>query len=442
MTDTNTASSAYEVLHLREGAPRDLVDETYWLLVRRLKYGVIEDVEGLRHLDRLNAAYESIVRGGVRQDVASNGHKSKTSGRWSRRKSRAPVVRNPYETLFVTEDADPDIALLASKVLAGRPPSDVDRQEWNDAVRDAAARLEARWHAAKSTNGAHAEVEDLPREEVGTTTAPIGPTDVEASDVMTADTGGMLDQTNVTEAAVTREISDAVADVVVEDEVSPAVDVQAAPIGVDPMDALAASVMPEPMTVTSEAIAETDPEIAPAQATPVADEAASESSGHQAMVEVPGQAVQEAQRTRGWIERLRGRSEQREAIAQAENQRLLSLCNEGIEPTNGHDSRHDESVLEQPALRMEPSGPMTLELSEDEGYDFLLGNHDDPARIQIWHQAGRYLLQQVSGPVASVGGEPLVSPIVVLEDGDEVTCAGDVVRVAFGVGRDVVSEQG
>ena len=61
------APGPYALLHLRAGAPRELVEETYWLLVRRLRFGLTDDVEGLRRVDQLNAAYEAIARNGMQR---------------------------------------------------------------------------------------------------------------------------------------------------------------------------------------------------------------------------------------------------------------------------------------------------------------------------------------------------------------------------------------
>jgi len=445
MNQPTASLSPYALLHLRDGAPRDLVDETYWLLVRRLKYGVIDDVEGLRQLDGLNAAYESIVRNGVRQDTASSERGGDRRQRWSRRKNRAPIVRDPYQTLFVAEDADPDIALLAAKVLAGRPPSDANRRDWNEAVTEAAATVSARWEAAQSTNGVHAtDVVDEER------THP-----AHANEEVVAEEA----EAGIPEVAVVEQATAAEAEVVAapaqpNEQTVPATepageidhdDVAESVVDGDPLEELAASVMPPAIAVIS-ASPESDVRATVVDAATVA--------APQGDATAPSQNEQtyrtpEASRPRGWFERLRGRSEERAAMVEAENERLLGLC-EADEPSdresaargNGH-SRHDGAVITQPELRIVPQGPVTLELAGDEGYDFLLGDESDPARIQIWRQGRRYLLQQVSGPVARVGGAELVSPIVVLEDGDEVACGDDVVLISFGEAPpDVASSNG
>lgn len=433
--------SSYALLHLREGAPRDLVDETYWLLVRRLKYGVIEDVEGLRQLDRLNAAYESIVRNGVRQEAASNGHNGKSNGRWSRRRGRAYVARDPYETLFVTEDADPDIALLAAKVLAGRPPSDVVRQEWNAAVADAAATLSARWQEAQSVHGAHAPDETPAASEPAVSISEdAGVTDAGAHETAEAPVASAEPEHSTVDVDVAAPV---------EADSTPAPTAPDRPDD-DPIDVLAASVRPQPTTtppapprvpVASTSVAHTpqpssdDAPVTPAHATEAAREAA-EVAAAVAVVhgdDAPATMAHEARRRQGWMERLRGRSQDRAEVVEAENNRLLSLRDEDGGPGehNGHRPAHESEIAAQPPLRPEPHAPVTLDLTPHEGFDFLLGDPADPAHIQIWRQARSYLLQQLSGPAASVGGVALASPIVVLEDGDEVSCGGDVVRVRF-----------
>jgi hypothetical protein len=135
---------------------------------------------------------------------------------------------------------------------------------------------------------------------------------------------------------------------------------------------------------------------------------------------------------RAFVERFRTRSDVREAMIEASNARLLDLRSDGdsVAPShngNGHRASHE------PAQRaaLLPEGPIDIELSEHEGQEFLLGDHDDPACIQVWRQGGRYLLQHVSGPPVSVGGELLTSPIVVLDDGDEIACGDERVRVRF-----------
>jgi hypothetical protein len=46
----------------------------------------------------------------------------------------------------------------------------------------------------------------------------------------------------------------------------------------------------------------------------------------------------------------------------------------------------------------------------------------------LWRQAGHYMLRQIGGAETLIGGEPLALPIVVLEDGDELTIGPHVLR--------------
>jgi len=49
-------------------------------------------------------------------------------------------------------------------------------------------------------------------------------------------------------------------------------------------------------------------------------------------------------------------------------------------------------------------------------------------RIRIWRQADSYLLQQDEGPLVLIGGRPIDMPIVVLDDGDEISIGDNTVR--------------
>ena len=68
---------------------------------------------------------------------------------------------------------------------------------------------------------------------------------------------------------------------------------------------------------------------------------------------------------------------------------------------------------------------LSLEEIAERGHEHTLGSGRTAARLQIWKQGRRYLMQQMDGLPLSVNGEALTSPLVVLEDGDEVTHNGE-----------------
>ena len=43
------------------------------------------------------------------------------------------------------------------------------------------------------------------------------------------------------------------------------------------------------------------------------------------------------------------------------------------------------------------------------------------SHLQVWKHGANYMLQQVDGPPIAIAGESLALPIVVLEDGDEIS---------------------
>jgi hypothetical protein len=49
-------------------------------------------------------------------------------------------------------------------------------------------------------------------------------------------------------------------------------------------------------------------------------------------------------------------------------------------------------------------------------------------KLHVWHLGGRWLLRQLDGAPVSVSGREIESPIVVLEDGDEIRDASSVLR--------------
>jgi hypothetical protein len=67
---------------------------------------------------------------------------------------------------------------------------------------------------------------------------------------------------------------------------------------------------------------------------------------------------------------------------------------------------------------------------EGEAVELMLPSRDGaPAKIRIWNHESRYLMQHVDGPPVSVCGEPLIMPIVVLDDGDEIATDAAAVRL-------------
>jgi hypothetical protein len=141
--------SPYAVLHLCDGAPRELVEETYWLLVGKLRFGVTSAARELRLLDELNRAYESITRNGHNTEPATERAVTPSVKRWYGGRSKpGPWKLDPFETLFVLPDADEDVIEIAHKVLASHPPSGMNLEEWGETIADAVNKVrDPSWRA-------------------------------------------------------------------------------------------------------------------------------------------------------------------------------------------------------------------------------------------------------------------------------------------------------
>jgi hypothetical protein len=76
-----------------------------------------------------------------------------------------------------------------------------------------------------------------------------------------------------------------------------------------------------------------------------------------------------------------------------------------------------------------PTEVLRLEDIAERGYEHTLGSGITAAHVKIWKQGSHYLMQQIDGSPLAVNGTALTSPLVVLEDGDEVTHAAERLKL-------------
>jgi hypothetical protein len=114
-----------------------------------LRFGVTSESDELRRLDELNRAYEAIARNGHSAGAAATRSVTPARKRWYGGRSKpAPWKLDPFETLFVMPDAQPEIAALAQKILALRPPFGMTAEAWNETLADAASKVtDPSWRA-------------------------------------------------------------------------------------------------------------------------------------------------------------------------------------------------------------------------------------------------------------------------------------------------------
>jgi hypothetical protein len=151
---------------------------------------------------------------------------------------------------------------------------------------------------------------------------------------------------------------------------------------------------------------------------------------------------------RDLIDRVLTRKSRHIATVEAENERVLTLRDEV--PDAGLDAEALDDAAEPLCVELELPSPRAggfiifrngaahtekTVLISGEIQELALGLG---ARLQVWQRGDAYLLQHIGGAPISVGGAPLRSPIIVLDDGDELTCDGEVLR--FNIARATILE--
>jgi hypothetical protein len=149
------------------------------------------------------------------------------------------------------------------------------------------------------------------------------------------------------------------------------------------------------------------------------------------------------------LEHVLARGERQRKIVEDENKRVLTLRGATEQPvdaaqTTTHraepavrderapDDGHEETSRPPAFLLINNAAPAPLDLAAEDTRQFTLGEGANAAKVQVWRRGDSYLLQQISGAPISIGGQVLTAPVVVLEDGDEIAHAGDVMRIVLG----------
>jgi len=113
----------YRVLQLRAGAPRYLVEETYWLLVARVRRTSSSGAIAVERVDELTNAYHGIVRadGDGRPPRAASRARRRAQQWWRRRTGAqaAPPPEDLYAALHLDPAADDDVVRLAARLVSG-----------------------------------------------------------------------------------------------------------------------------------------------------------------------------------------------------------------------------------------------------------------------------------------------------------------------------------
>ncbi|HXK34627.1 MAG TPA: hypothetical protein VNM91_11530, partial [Dehalococcoidia bacterium] len=120
----------YRVLQLREGAPRDLVEEVYWALIGRAKHEHPAERDFALRIRELNAAYDAVVRSmDEARDRAPGPKRAAPPQRRFWRRAAAPTTPDDlYGLLHVDEQADHDVIALAARFALNQLRTRPDQQ--------------------------------------------------------------------------------------------------------------------------------------------------------------------------------------------------------------------------------------------------------------------------------------------------------------------------
>lgn len=436
---TTAGMDPYVVLKLREGAPRELIEETYWLLVARYSDPCAgSEIERSHALRELNRAYEEIVRGGIRPLQGSRA--IPTRRRWQRRPV-APIswTLNPFETLFLAPGAGGELAQVARRVLVEQVPRGMTRREWERLLTSAAEKVEQEsWPASPhkhATTAAGAATEmaplalvraDEPEEQVSTTAEP-PVTEAVVPDAPAEETSAA---TPVSEPATEP----------MPTEPRPESAQEPQPAGRDEtVAAVESTAATEIASPPRPAEAVVEPPRAPApldsapQPAPIRLDAAPQPKHAAASIHENGHAapVEEGRQDGTLIDRMLGRKEKRDEVVEHLQERLLQLRGHqaDVAPMPPVAERvNGRRVAEKESPGGDRIRESTQEVTED-GVDIVLGRN---AALHIWRRGSAYMMQQVSGGQVLINGEVLTSPMVVLDDDDEIRSGDDTIVLRSG----------
>jgi len=394
-------SDAYRMLRLREGAPRELVEEAYWLLINQQPGGVEgSELERFQLVRELNRAYEAIARDGHGKPLQRQRLTPVRRGLFLRREQLPIRTEDPYEMLFLSGDAGRDVALLARAILLSHVPPGLTRAQWDSMLADA--------------------VERVANHDVSVTS-------VEADAVNVSDMRGRPDTSNEAGESAPAQLAEE------------RIDLPAPPLPIitrhnssedrSSIDAEGNGHASGERAMQDEE-GTTAPEVAPLPRERTV-------STSKASTSAPDQSKPTAGASVAFVDRVFGRNAKRADMIEEQNDRLLKLRpNTHLEdepvrvPVSAEPASRDQQLA---AGQAEPSSALVLGLNDagsnqlllaeqivDEVYERTLGSGSGAARIQIWRRGLRYMLRNLDGSSVAVNGVPLTSPIVVLEDGDEI----------------------
>jgi hypothetical protein len=416
----------YQTLHLREGAPRDLIEEVYWALIGRAKREEMGEPAFSRYIDDLNRSYEAISSAETPPRRAQRRRESRRGALWSRR-AAAVDERDLYEKLEVDYTADAEVVQIAARVLLAENELGLRDRDWRAAIRHARDVLcdgERRNEYDRSIG--LVVVEDAAETEAAggapaDRPAVMEPEAVPSTSEPTESHVEQTDSRDVIQAAPTSNAGDKGTAVKV--------------------DAVAGSKQPLRTVVRKPS-----PERGPARDRAPAGERASRGS------------IRTAKEHGGpppWrpIAKALSRAREEKAHQQdAANDRLLALRAEppsAVVTEAAASAAPSPRRVERPAAEQAAAGPRLRFVSggeagssislggeeagdDSEGSEIILLGADAPVRIRVWRRDGNYMLQHVEGPPVAVDGETLMLPIVVLDDGDVISVGETAARFELG----------
>jgi hypothetical protein len=388
--EATTLASSYKALQLRRSATRELVEEAYWALIAELKLAQLPETVRFERMAELNQAYEAITSTPI--EHASPALLQMQHRRASRTKPSSGSNANFYELLRIDEEATPTVVFVAVRHVAKRSATDASATRGlreavaraREVLTDPSKRLEydvrlgirSRDHVGRA-RGKESRLESMSQED-----------EVERSP-RAATPAPDLD-TQRAQAAQREDASDD------------------APVG----------------------RAQEAPLTSPAPASDDGDPAAS------AWAASLGRQVARVA-ARPWKQSARGAT-----APNAETERLLTLRPaphtsddaSPVTPVSAVDPAAPDggADLSAPVPRVEfETGPLagtTVPIvsgdSDTDGIELLLpdGNGAQTS-LRMARRGDGYMLVHLDGPTATVGGQEMVLPVIVLEDGDMI-CAG------------------
>lgn len=425
----------YRVLQLREGAPRDLVEEVYWALIGRAKHEHPAERDFALRIRELNGAYDAIVCSMDERsaDPARRRHHAPARQRrfWRRAAPRA-TPDDLYALLHLHEQADDDVIAVASRFAINQLRTRPDQharllavQAARDVLLD--RRLRAEYDAAAASRIA-AAAPQAPRETAPAAAAP------EVSLAERNESGTPPPIASEPAAMPPASIPDA-------SSPTPAADAPVVAPTHEPGEATeapAADVIPA--GEGSEAAADDAPAPAIVSATDTgAVSGARLATGPTAPGEDPphdgehdaredGSAHRRANQ-RGW--RIWRRSAPEDAEPDAIDQRLLSLRLQPERPARDEPPPVKVDADAAPARLRVVAGPgagACIGVADGESPDdaVVLPGDAEPC-FRIWQRGANYVLERLRDDVRVTGARGDV-PLVLLDEGDEILAGSTVLR--------------